>query len=429
MAEADVARELLEIDGVPPGRVAAPQTAHELADLMRAAGDAGQTMAAVGGATQLGLGNPPRSVQLALLTRDLRGIVEYEPDNLTVSVRAGTTLQELQISLAEHNQFLPLDPPFPELATIGGLVATNASGPLRFRYGTLRDLLLGIRVLHADGSRTRAGGKLVKNVTGYDMCKLYTGALGTLGIVEEVTFKVQPKSAVSATALVAYPDLRLAVEGAQDCLRADLMPDAVEAYNAPACARLTGEPIAAPWILALRFGETDPAVRWQLDRTRELAPGGGGESLSFLDDKESGKFWRAAASARAASADPAALLIKCSVLYPTIAETEKRMSAMSARLQAQLCVFCHAATFVLYGLFEWPGGAVHPLPLLQEIKELRRHCVSAGGHLVVEKIRPELKPGLDVWGYDAPALELMRNIKRQFDPKGLLNPGRFVGGL
>lgn len=420
-------RELLEIDGVPVGHAAVPQSADELAGLMRAAWAAGQTMAAVGGATQLNLGNPPRSVHLALHTRGLRGVVEYEPDNLTVSVRAGATLQELQDTLAARGQFLPLDPPCPEQATLGGLVATNASGPLRFRYGTIRDLLLGIRIVHADGTRTQAGGKLVKNVAGYDMCKLYTGSLGTLGVITDLTFKVQPKSEAIATVILGCPGLRAALEAVQSFLRADLMPDAIEACNTHAVERLAGAPAARAWILALRFGDTDAALRWQLDRLRELA--GGGEILNILDMEESEKFWRNAASVRADAADPAAVLVKCSVLSQSIAETERLLSAAGDRLQARLCAFCHAATFIIYGLFEWPEGSCDPVQLLQEIRDLRRYCISVGGHLVVERIPPAHKPGLDIWGYDAPALALMRRIKQQFDPKGLLNPGRFVGGL
>src|SRR5262245_16510821 len=150
---------------------------------MRRAGAAGASMIPVGGGTKLHLGNPPREARVALHTRALSGIVEYEPDNMTVSVRAGTPLEEVQSTLARSRQFLAIDPPYPTRATAGGVAAANANGPLRFRYGTLRDMLIGVKVCHADGTVTKAGGKLVKNVTGYDMCKLYTGSLGPLGVL------------------------------------------------------------------------------------------------------------------------------------------------------------------------------------------------------------------------------------------------------
>ncbi len=419
----------LHIDGVPVESEVAPQSAAELAQVMKEACTCKLSMIPVGGGTQLFLGNPPRSADLALHTRQLRGVVEYEPDNLTAAVRAGTTLQELQEILARENQFLPLDTPHPQRATIGGLLATNASGPLRFRYGTLRDMLLGIEIVHANGARTRAGGKLVKNVSGYDMCKLYAGSLGTLGVISEMTFKVQPKPEAVATAMVACPALPAALETTQCLLRADLMPDAMEAVNDAAFAAATGMASAAPWVLLLRFGETDAAVRWQLDRLRILAPEAGGEVVNVLGTAESGEFWQNVASARSPLEGTNDLWFRCSVLYQSMAETSRRMSGWGERLQAKMLMFCHAGSMILHGRYRWPDGDCAAEELARAVAELRRYCVSVGGHLVVEKARPEVKHSLDVWGYETPALEMMRRIKSGFDPQGLLNPGRFVGGI
>ena len=419
----------MHIDGIPIEREATPESVEELAHVVREACDDGLSMVAVGGGTRLHLGNPPHSARLALHTGRLRGVVEYEPDNMTVSVRAGTPLQELQDSLSSRKQFLPLDPPHSERATLGGLVATNASGPIRFRYGTVRDMLIGIRVVHADGTQTRAGGKLVKNVTGYDMCKLYTGSLGTLGIISELTFKVQPKSEAVATAVLAYPSLHAALEATQSFLRADLMPDAIEALNCPAFEALTGDRDVAPWILLLRFGDADAAVRWQLDCLRAIAPAGGGEVLNALGTQESEELWRRAASARERQGNGKELLLKCSVLYQSTVAAGRRMVEIGLRLQARTLLFCHAGTSIIYGLYEWPDEGCDAGDLVREIADLRRQCTAAGGHLVVEKAQPEVKQRLDVWGYEAPALDVMRRIKLQFDPKGLLNPGRFVGGI
>jgi len=419
----------LHIDGIPVEGEAAPPSVEDLARIMEEAHAQGLSMIPVGGGTQLHLGNPPRSARLALHTRQLGGVVEYEPGNLTVSARAGTTLQELQEILGKENQFLPLDPPHPQRATLGGLLATNASGPLRFRYSTLRDMLLGIKIVHANGTQTHAGGKLVKNVTGYDMCKLYAGSMGTLGIISEMTLKVQPKSEAVASVMVTYPALRAALESAQSLLRSDLMPDAMEALNGAAFAAATGTSLTAPWILMLRFGETDAAVRWQVDRLRELTPSLGGSVLNVLGTVESAEFWQRMASARAPLDDGETLWLKCSILYQHAAEAERRMSEFGERMQAHALLFCHVGTTILHGRYTWPEGGCPAADLARAITELRDHCVSAGGHLLVEKARPDVKRGLDVWGYETPALELMRRIKSQFDPKGLLNPGRFVGGI
>jgi glycolate oxidase FAD binding subunit len=420
---------ILHVDGIQIERHESPSSMEELASIMRDAHERGLSVIPLGGGTQLHLGNPPRAAHVGLHTSKLSGIVEYEPGNLTVTVRAGTPLQELQDTLGRENQFLPLDPPHPDRATLGGIVAANTSGPIRFRYSTVRDMLIGIRAVHADGTRTHAGGKLVKNVTGYDMCKLYAGSLGTLGIFSEMTFKVQPASETVATGVIGYPALRPLLEFTQAGLRADLSPDALEAWNDRAWQALPGSVGTAPWILMMRFGETDASVRWQVDRMHEIAASTGGTILNVAGSHESHEFWRVAASAREIGGTNDELWLKCSVLYRAVPEFERRMIDLGEHLGAQTRLYCHAGTIVLFGRYDWPDGGCGAEEVVREVLELRRHCAAAGGHLVVEKAPPEVKRALDVWGYDAPALALMLAIKRQFDPKGLLNPGRFVGGI
>ena len=420
---------ILEIDNIGVAREETPESPRELARIMRELHDAGTPMAAVGGGTKLHIGNLLRSACVAVRTGRLSGIVEYEPDNLTVSVLAGTPLLELQETLRAHNQFLPLDPPLAERATLGGIVACNSSGPLRFRYGTVRDMLIGIGIVHADGTPTKAGGKLVKNVSGYDMCKLYTGSLGTLGIFSDLTFRVQPRSDAVATVMLGYVSLREALEATQAILRADLAPDALEALSGSAFAQLTGDAPVAPWVLLVRFGEADGAVRWQVDRLREIASAGGGKIANALGTQESEEFWGRAASARENGNGAEPLLVKCSVMYKSAPDTGQFMADLGDRLQARTLLYCHCGSCILYGRYEWPHGACTEDVLLREIAALRRHCAAAGGHAVVEKIRSDVKRSLDVWGYQGPAIELMRRIKHEFDPDGLLNPGRFVGGI
>ena len=423
---------MIEIDGTRAAREETPASARELSRLMGEAYGAGLSMIPVGGGTKLHLGFPPRSAQLAIRTSLLRGIIEYEPDNMTVTVQAGTPFQELQQVLRAKNQFLPLDPPHPGEATIGGVVSCNTSGPIRFRYGTTRDMLIGVKIVHPDGTETKAGGKLVKNVTGYDMCKLYTGSLGTLGILSELTFKVQPLPECLATVLLGYPALKDALEATQLFLRSDLLPDAVEAWNTRAAGALSGfsKTGGSPWILMVRFGEVEPAVGWQVARIQEISGGTGGQILGILSTTDSEEFWNRAATAREGRNTNQVALLKCSVLYQSTAETASRLEDLGQRLKAQTSLFCHAGTYIVYGRYEWEQAEEIPAEELRRgIQSLRAHCTSAGGHLVVERVRPDVKTGLDVWGYDAPALKIMRSIKQEFDPKGLLNPGRFVGGI
>jgi len=417
------------IDGLSVLREEFPSSVDELAEAVKSAAASKEPMSATGGGTKLHIGNPLRSAPVMIHTGALSGVVEYEPDNMTVSALAGTRLGELQNVLRGRRQFLPLDPPAAEAATLGGLVACNTSGPLRFRYGTVKDMLLGVRILHADGTRTKAGGKLVKNVTGYDMCRLYTGSLGTLGLFTELTFKVNPLPETNATLLASYRDLDSLLQAKQDCLAAGLLPDAIEGWNSSAFAPLGPTATPAHWFLMVRFGDVMPAVEWQVAKLREIVAHGGGEVLQLLEGEASERFWQGASSLREASEGAETAAVKCSVLHRSTSEAALRMERLAGRLGARLSVYCHAGACVLYGRFAWDEARPQPLELRRELEELRKYCVSAGGHAVIERAGPAVKDGLDVWGYEAPALEVMRRIKREFDPNGLLNPGRFVGGI
>jgi glycolate oxidase FAD binding subunit len=424
-----VSSSAVMLHGIPALREESPASVDELAEVVKRAAALAEPMSPRGGGTKMHLGNGLRSAAVVIHTAGISGVVEYEPDNLTVSALAGTRLEELQTVLRSRKQFLPLDPPFPGIATLGGIVACNTSGPLRFRYGTVKDMLLGVRIVHADGTRSKAGGKLVKNVTGYDMCKLYTGSLGTLGILTELTFKVQPISESSATVLAACNSIDSLLQAVQDCLSQGLLPDAIEGWNAPAFAPLGPTSGSAPWVLMVRLGEVRPAVEWQVARLREIVARAGAEVLQLLEGEASESFWQTAASLRESVAGKEAALAKCSVLHRSTAETARRMENLAGQLGATLSLYCHAGTSVLYGRFLWTDEHPNPAELKRGLEELREHCISAGGHAVIERASPAVRAGIDVWGYEAPALAIMRKIKHQFDPDGLLNPGRFVGGI
>ncbi len=416
-------------DGLSVLREEFPSSVDELAEAVKRAAASKEPMSATGGGTKLHIGNLLRSAPVVIHIGALSGVVEYEPDNMTVSALAGTPLGELQKVLRARRQFLPLDPPAAEAATLGGLLACNTSGPLRFRYGTVKDTLLGVRILHADGTRTKAGGKLVKNVTGYDMCRLYAGSLGTLGIFTELTFKVSPLPETNATLLASYRDLDSLLQAKQDCLTAGLLPDAVEGWSSSAFAPLGTAAPPAPWLLMVRFGDVRPAVEWQGSRLREIVARTEGQTLEWLENEASERFWQSASSLRETSEGTETAVIKCSVLHRSTSEAALRMARLADRLGARLSVYCHAGACVLYGRFVWNEARPQPLELRRELEDLRKYCVSAGGHAVIERASQAVKEGIDVWGYEAPALEIMRGIKREFDPNGLLNPGRFVGGI
>ncbi len=179
------------VEGVEPSLVIEPGTIEETSEVMKLAGREGLAVSPRGGGTKMKLGNPPRQVDLILSTLRMDQIIEHVPGDQIVRAQAGVKLEDLQENLAESDQLLGIDPP-EEGATVGGLVAANASGPRRLRYGTVRDLIIGIKVVLADGTVAKAGGKVVKNVAGYDLSKLFTGSLGTLGVIAEANFRLHP---------------------------------------------------------------------------------------------------------------------------------------------------------------------------------------------------------------------------------------------
>ncbi|MBV9131864.1 MAG: FAD-binding oxidoreductase, partial [Chloroflexi bacterium] len=216
------------IDGVTPREVVSAQSAEELAAALRAADEAGHAVAAVGGGTQLDLGMPPSRLDVVIETTGLNNVVEYEPADLTVTVEAGMRFGELQRMLGEQGQMLALDPPVEDGATLGGVIATNVSGPLRFAYGTARDLVIGTRVANPDGTITHAGGRVVKNVAGYDLNKLYIGSLGTLAIVVELSFKLAPIPPATATVSGEFEGAQQVRELVAAVVRSPLSPLAIE---------------------------------------------------------------------------------------------------------------------------------------------------------------------------------------------------------
>ena len=200
------ARRALAIGGVVPEAVATPATRAALVECVREAGDAGAALVPLGLGAHRDLGHAPARYDLALSTRELAAIVDYAPADMTVTVESGVTLAALDVLLTSHGQWLPLDPPLPARTTVGGLLAADLSGPLRASQGRVRDYVLGIAMVTADGRETRAGGRVVKNVAGYDLMKLMVGSLGTLAVITEATLKVRPRPEVTRVIELALAD-------------------------------------------------------------------------------------------------------------------------------------------------------------------------------------------------------------------------------
>jgi|DewCreStandDraft_1066081.scaffolds.fasta_scaffold00172_39 glycolate oxidase FAD binding subunit len=432
-------RAALAVDGVEPEYYVEPESPAEVAEVLRAAADAGLAVIPRGQGTKLALGNPPRAGQVALSLARLNRILEYTPEDLTMTVQAGARLMEVQAELARHGQQLALDPPFFERGTIGGTLATNASGPRRLKYGTARDLVIGIRVAQVDGAITHAGGKVVKNVAGYDLMKLYVGSLGTLAVIVEATFKLHPLPPAERSVAAVFSSFADAQNAALRLLRSPFLPAALEVLTPAMFATLERpsewaglETQGACVVLAWSAG-VEALVRRQSNEIEKLlreAGAGALVSTAPADGQVSRTLWQSLLRRRSEDWERVdGLFLKAAVLPNRVAVFCERAGSVLAEHGLSWRLSGELASGVLYVRIDGAEGQAQTDVLAQVIRQLRAAAQEDEGSLVVLSCPVEVKRLVDVWGEPAGPLSLMRRLKQEFDPQGILNPGRFIGGL
>ena len=393
---------------ITPNAVLTPTTVDELAAALRAASTERAAVVPWGAGTRQHIGAAPSRYTLALRTASLDQIVEYNPADLVVTVQAGISLAALQAQLAEHGQRLPWDPPVPPEATIGGLLATNAFGPLRLGFGPPRDWTLGMQVVLGDGRPVRSGGKVVKNVAGYDAHKLHIGALGTLGVITEVTFKVAPLPEKNMTILVHPKDIGEALEFVEVLRQPPLEPVSLILGSEFESLEAGSEVVVA------RFEGTDAALR----RLSSIAHQRLGDATTILEGEKDANYWESLAHLAAYSHDGGIRV---------------RLGARPTALQQLTPAIKQIASrFILFGA----TGLAHiwlntpnTIEAVARLANLRALAESIGGYAVVENALDHSPAALDIWGQAPPTLPLMHTLKAQWDPQGVLNPGRYAGNL
>lgn len=394
--------------GFPEPSWLQPTSVAELAEGVARNAQAGKAMTAVGAGSKLDWGGLVRPQVLVSLT-GLDQLIEHAVGDLTVTVESGIRLADLQQQLAQAGQFLALDPTYPQQATVGGILAVGDGGSLRQRYGSLRDMVLGITLVRADGQIAQAGGRVVKNVAGYDLMKLLTGSYGTLGLIAQVTLRVYPLPAFSQTLVLRDPISAMAENLAQ--LRTQVLLSSLTPTSLDVVANC-GE---APY-MALRFQGSDAGVRAQTEQLTALAKG-----LGMVPEVQNSQLWDDL-TLRHSDRDRVALTAKVGV-------QANQAIALTHRLQALLSD--QPWSLQLHG-----GSGLGRLRLDQGhqitaelVAQLRQACQAEGGFFTLLQAPVELKQQVEVWGYRADALPVMRAVKAQFDPQHLLSPGRFVGGI
>jgi glycolate oxidase FAD binding subunit len=404
--------------GVLPEAVAAPGTREEAAAVIDLARDRGWSVVPYGGGTWTQQGNAPARLDLLLSTRRLTRIIAYEPDDMTVTVEPGVTLSVLGQTLATRQQFLPLDPPLPSKATVGGTIAAAVSGPWRAGFGTPRDWVIGCRVIGADGLDVRGGGQVVKNVAGYDLPKLYTGSFGTLGLISELTFKVMPHGGMRGLCRVTLPDAATCEALTAQIRDSDLQPTAVELAHATLWEQL-GAPLPGgrSWGMLVEFMDIHQAVEWQGAQLSGMcATLGAGFEVLMPEVGESVRN-----GMQDFAAQPAFLAL-ISTVGDQVAAIASEMEALLTRFDQRPSVLARAATGQLL------VGAEGDFTV--EAAEMVRTVAQAHGATCrFGRLPVALMPFVDSWGPLGPEARLMKGIKQRLDPSGVFSPRRFAGGI
>ena len=415
--------------GMEPAAVAQPTTVDELSVALAAASRAGAAVVPWGGGTRQGLGAPPAKYDLALDMRGLSRVVAHEPADLTVTVEAGCTVGALQARLGGAWQWLPLDPPLAGRATVGGTLAAGIAGPLSGGYGLPREMVIGMRAVLADGTVVKSGGNVVKNVTGFAMDRLHVGGLGTLGVIAEATFKVVPMPVKEATVTAVFDTAEAAADASMGAasigmpmLSVEVLSDAAWSVAAPSTGSGRTEGGAASveagsgWRLLARVGGRAAAVMRSVDAWAAACESHGA-SVDWLEDAESRALADRVADLGWESGAPE-LAVRIAV------PPSQGAAAMAALGDAQPAT----ALSVTRGVVRAAWGALDvPEDVAAYVLELREQVAALGGAVVVESRAPI--DGVDPWGSPGDAFEVMRGLKEQFDPQGILNPGRYLGGL
>ncbi|QEH36690.1 putative FAD-linked oxidoreductase [Aquisphaera giovannonii] len=389
-----------------------------VADLCSAVRDgvrSGMALYPQGGATAIDYGGPPARPGVLIDTRGLDRVIDYPHADMTITVEAGITAAELATVLAAKDQRLLVEVPQADRATLGGVFATGVCGPRRFAWGRPRDQIIGVRFVTSEGVEVKGGGRVVKNVAGYDLPKLLTGSLGTLGILTSMTLKVRPRpesSAVAWTRLDPGHDLEAILAGLNTTAARPVAVEILDAHSAAIVGEDAGLP-AAQRVLAVGFEGSADSVRWQLDRLEEELPPG---RVTRAEGDGAERLWAGLTEFQVQAPGPVSVVV---------AMRPSRVAWFLDVVDGSPWTFqCHAGDGIvrLHGLDD-PGEDA----MAGRIESLRGLAREADGTLIVPRCPTAWKPRLRVWGDPRPDWGLAAKVKHALDPDGALNPGRFVG--
>lgn len=374
----------------------------------------------VGGRTSLNYGHPPSAAGVMVSTSSLDEIIDYPARDMTVTVESGIRMNGLAALLEKENQQLPIDVAQAHRATLGGVAATNTSGPRRFGYGTMRDYVIGISAVDAAGRLFHAGGRVVKNVAGYDLCKLLVGSLGTLAVITQLTLKLRPVPESSTIVWSTFDSPRSIDSVLQSLLTSETRPVVVDVLNAAAARQIAAEarqdlPVEHP-VLIVAFEGSERTLTWQVDKLRrELAPAGP-KNIEVLGGPAYRGVLAVMAEFQVCCDDP--LTFQANLLPSRTMEFLERATRRDVVAQA------HAGNGIVVG--HLPDSVANAEQAVSLVSPLRDFCRSQRGNLVIFDCPADWKSRLPVFGNAEPSWPLMKRLKDTLDPQNLLSPGRFI---
>jgi glycolate oxidase FAD binding subunit len=450
------------VDHVVPKAVVFPKDAQEVSEAVRCARSESLCIVPWGSGSKMNAGHPPRHVDLVVCTSRMNRMIDVDTANLTMTAEAGVKFRDIQARLSSTENrcylpledltpepgaticsersdtpcFLPIDAPFCESATIGGIVASNSSGPRRLLYGLPRDLVLGMRFVAPNGDIIKTGGKTVKNVSGYDISKLMIGSFGSLGILCEITMRLLPLPEKMETVLVSFGSISDARDFTDRLFETRLLPAAVEFLNHTAFAHLRTEeiPDTGPeeCLLAIALEAFDRAVDRMRVEIRDLAKAAGSVHAVILTEDRHRRFWLAVSRLLPSLAQRFSGLVTIQLNYPVSAWHEMvpfaRHTLSSLGLEHSILA-CVGSGCCLIALLMDRNEAERTGKAFEAVNMMSNRCLEATGNLAVLMAPTEFKEKLPVWGRIRPDLVVMKRIKEQLDPSGIMSPGRFFGGI
>ena len=394
-----------------------PSTIEGLADVVSRRVLEGHALYPRGGATSLDYGGIPGKPGVAVDLRGLGRVVDYPAADMTITVEAGITLGVLRRVVAEQGQRLTLDAPQADRATLGGIFATNSSGPRRFGLGRARDQVIGVRFVSASGEVLKGGGRVVKNVAGYDLPKLLTGSMGTLGIIAELTLKVRPLPGASALAWIRFRRLADAAQAIDRLNTSGTRPVAIELLGGLVAKDVggAGDLPVEDWVVVVGLEDNAESVAWQIDRlSLEL----GRTDLVILQGDDSAPLWAALVDSQAEEIGPLTLAIH---LKPSAA-----LGFLPSLDPARWAIQSHAGNGIIWAHLRAEADLQAIAP---EVDRLRLEAGRLGGSLTLPRCPTPWKDRLRVWGQPRGDWAMAEKVKAALDPGGVLNPGRFVGTI